>query len=130
MARPPFVIPNNTHYGKVESIGGVSLNEDQYSGYVRVAEETALFYHYIQSSNVTAPLLLWTNGGPGASSVQYGDFFQNIGPFVVVDDASTNTASQTTQHSTQSPHSTAHHTTPQTRRNKRYRELGVVLGRR
>ena len=33
-----------------------------------------------RSANKSAPLLLWTNGGPGATSVGYGDFFQLIGP--------------------------------------------------
>ena len=45
----------------------------------KVDQTTALFYHYIESPNSSAPLLLWTNGGPGASSVFFGDFFQGMG---------------------------------------------------
>ena len=73
-----------THYGSIDAIGDFIPTHKQWSGYARVSTDTSLFYHAIRSDNASAPLLLWTNGGPGASSIAYGDFFQKIGPFAMV----------------------------------------------
>lgn len=60
-------------------------NFDQYSGYITVNKTNgrALFYWFVEatSNSASAPIILWMNGGPGASSL-YGLFREN-GPFVV-----------------------------------------------
>lgn len=78
-----------TTYGAV-TLPGVPSNSS-WSGYARVSNTVSLFYHLSEAtahngSNETAappPLIVWTNGGPGASSVLYGDWFQNVGAFHV-----------------------------------------------
>lgn len=60
-----------------------------YAGYVTVNEShgRALFYWFFEAtSNASSkPLVLWLNGGPGCSSVAYGQF-EELGPFRVNSD--------------------------------------------
>ncbi|KAK9106321.1 hypothetical protein Syun_022332 [Stephania yunnanensis] len=66
--------------------GQPAVNFQHYAGYVTVNENngTALFYWFFESTNTPAskPLLLWLNGGPGCSSVGFGEA-QELGPFLV-----------------------------------------------
>jgi vitellogenic carboxypeptidase-like protein len=63
-------------------------NFTSYSGYFTVNETTGsnMFFWYFpaQNGNASAPLLLWLQGGPGASSM-FGLFSEN-GPFTVAAD--------------------------------------------
>ncbi|KAK6945171.1 Peptidase S10, serine carboxypeptidase [Dillenia turbinata] len=85
---------NNDH--QIHSLPGLSvtLNFTQYSGYVPLSPTKSLFYWFIESptSSGEKPLILWLNGGPGASSVALG-LFHEVGPFHVNTDGSTLTLS-------------------------------------
>lgn len=64
----------------------------QYSGYVTVNEEfgRSLFYWFIEAVEdpSSKPLLLWLNGGPGCSSIAYGEA-EELGPFHIQKDGKT-----------------------------------------
>ncbi|CAO2841604.1 unnamed protein product [Amaranthus hypochondriacus] len=65
---------------------------EQYSGYVTVNEESgrALFYWFIEAVEdpSSKPLLLWLNGGPGCSSIAFGEA-EELGPFHIQKDGKT-----------------------------------------
>ncbi|XP_038697062.1 serine carboxypeptidase II-2 isoform X2 [Tripterygium wilfordii] len=63
-----------------------------YSGYVTVNEESgrALFYWFFEAIEDpdSKPLVLWLNGGPGCSSIAYGEA-EEVGPFHIRPDGKT-----------------------------------------
>eukprot|EP00253_Pinus_taeda_P028220 PITA_28220 len=64
----------------------------QYSGYITVDKNSgrALFYWLIEATEnpSSKPLVLWLNGGPGCSSVGYGEA-EELGPFHINSDGKT-----------------------------------------
>ncbi|XP_031247611.1 serine carboxypeptidase II-2 [Pistacia vera] len=79
---------------KVLKLPGQSFNAsfEHYAGYVPVNEEfgRALFYWLIEADEDpdSKPLVLWLNGGPGCSSIAYGEA-EEIGPFHIRPDGKT-----------------------------------------
>ncbi|KAI3909717.1 hypothetical protein MKW98_014134 [Papaver atlanticum] len=66
------------------------VNFAHYSGYVDVNKNKALFYWFFEAveNPSSKPLLLWLNGGPGCSSIAYGEA-EEIGPFHIRPDGKT-----------------------------------------
>ncbi|KAI3866688.1 hypothetical protein MKW92_041850 [Papaver armeniacum] len=66
------------------------VNFAHYSGYVDVNKDKALFYWFFEAveNPSSKPLLLWLNGGPGCSSIAYGEA-EEIGPFHIRPDGKT-----------------------------------------
>lgn len=69
-----------------------NVSFSHYSGYVTVNEDSgrALFYWFIEAAEDpdSKPLVLWLNGGPGCSSIAYGEA-EEIGPFHIEADGKT-----------------------------------------
>jgi carboxypeptidase C (cathepsin A) len=59
----------------------------QYSGFMESTQGNYIFFWFVESYNDPAndPVAYWTNGGPGASGLEYG-FFTEHGPFRVAPD--------------------------------------------
>ncbi|GAU33286.1 hypothetical protein TSUD_279600 [Trifolium subterraneum] len=67
-----------------------NISFEHYSGYITVNEDVGrtLFYWFIEADHIdpsSKPLLLWLNGGPGCSSIAYGEA-EEIGPFHINSD--------------------------------------------
>ncbi|XP_050272370.1 serine carboxypeptidase II-2 [Quercus robur] len=79
---------------KVLSLPGQNFNVSfaHYAGYITVNEDSgrALFYWFIEATEdpESKPLVLWLNGGPGCSSIAYGEA-EEIGPFHIKKDGKT-----------------------------------------
>ncbi|CAH8355686.1 unnamed protein product [Eruca vesicaria subsp. sativa] len=79
---------------KVSRLPGQDFDVDfaHYSGFVTTNEELgrALFYWFFEATEDPAskPLVLWLNGGPGCSSVGFGEA-EEIGPFHIKPDGKT-----------------------------------------
>ncbi|XP_057731364.1 serine carboxypeptidase II-2 [Arachis stenosperma] len=87
----PFVQQKLDKVGKLPG-QSFDIKFQHYSGYVTVNEEAgrALFYWFMEADQdpQTKPLLLWLNGGPGCSSIAYGEA-EEIGPFHINPDGKT-----------------------------------------
>jgi len=78
-------------YDRVEQLAGwdAPLFSNVYAGYIACGEEDgrSLYEHYMffesEGDPETDPLIMWTNGGPGASSL-FGAFTE-LGPFYLSD---------------------------------------------
>eukprot|EP00262_Sarcandra_glabra_P012839 TRINITY_DN3397_c0_g1_i1.p1 TRINITY_DN3397_c0_g1~~TRINITY_DN3397_c0_g1_i1.p1 ORF type:complete len:498 (-),score=90.95 TRINITY_DN3397_c0_g1_i1:296-1789(-) len=79
---------------KVAQLPGQAFNVNfaHYAGYVTVNKESgrALFYWFFEAVEdpSSKPLVLWLNGGPGCSSIAYGEA-EEIGPFHIKADGKT-----------------------------------------
>jgi len=64
------------------------LPSKHYSGYLDIQGDKHIHYWFVESQNNPSsdPLVLWLNGGPGASSTGYG-FFNEMGTFHLDDDS-------------------------------------------
>ncbi|KAL5100715.1 hypothetical protein RYX36_005042 [Vicia faba] len=92
-ATDPFVEQEKDRI--VSALPGQNFNITfkHYSGYITVNEEVGrtLFYWFIGADHpdpTSKPLLLWFNGGPGCSSIAYGEA-EEIGPFRINTDGKT-----------------------------------------
>jgi len=65
-----------------------TLPSKHYSGYLDIQGNKHIHYWFVESQNKPSsdPVVLWLNGGPGASSTGYG-FFNEMGTFHCSDDS-------------------------------------------
>lgn len=81
-----FSLSGYTLSDQVTDLPGLTtIKNRQYAGYLSTGSKANLFYWYVESDKPyqNTPLVLWLNGGPGASSL-YGFLMEN-GPMQVND---------------------------------------------
>ena len=82
-----FSCPINEHHISSLPFAEPGVHACQYAGTFQTAltaeQDHNLFYWFFRNANPSAPLILWLNGGPGASSMM-GTFLEN-GPLRVSD---------------------------------------------
>ncbi|KAK7304135.1 hypothetical protein RJT34_15208 [Clitoria ternatea] len=87
----PFVEQGRDRIGRLPG-QTFNITFAHYSGYVTVNEESGrnLFYWFIEALEDphSKPLVLWLNGGPGCSSIAFGQS-EEIGPFHIKADSQT-----------------------------------------
>lgn len=93
IATDPFVQQGKDRIGRALPGQNFNINFEHYSGYITVNEDTGrnLFYWFIEAEHqdpTSKPLLLWFNGGPGCSSIAFGEA-EEIGPFHINPDGNT-----------------------------------------
>lgn len=67
---------------QITSLPGLkTLVGKEYSGYTPAGKHDKLFYWFVATHKPNAPIVVWSNGGPGYSSL-YG-FFNETGPYKV-----------------------------------------------
>ena len=70
---------------RITSLPGLkAIKQPEYSGYLKSGHNNHLFYWFVTTKKKNAPLILWSNGGPGYSSF-YG-FFYETGPYLITKD--------------------------------------------
>ena len=77
----PVIVPDP---GQVIGLPGLEqLTPKQYAGQIKVSDcGNYLFFWFVESqSSPTDPVVVWLNGGPGASSMM--GFFMENGPFKI-----------------------------------------------
>ncbi|KAI3990609.1 hypothetical protein MKX01_022909 [Papaver californicum] len=85
---------STTNSNRVNHLPGqyFTVDFEHYSGYVTVNEDAGrnLFYWFIEATKdpSSKPLILWIYGGPGCSSIGYGEAME-VGPFHVEEDGKT-----------------------------------------
>src|SRR3990167_7785974 len=73
-----FVFAND----RITHLPGLThLSDKEYAGYTPAGKHDQLFYWFVVSHKPNAPIIVWSNGGPGYSSM-YG-FFDETGPYAV-----------------------------------------------
>jgi len=91
IATNPFVQRGQDRISRALPGQNFNISFEHYSGYITVNEDVGrnFFYWFIQADHVdptSKPLLLWLNGGPGCSSIAFGEA-EEIGPFHINSDA-------------------------------------------
>ena len=76
-----FSLTVNANDRIVQLPGLKKITDSEYAGYTSAGKNDQLFYWFVASHKPGTPIIVWTNGGPGYSSM-YG-FFNENGPYEV-----------------------------------------------
>ena len=65
---------------KIGALPGLSVDINQFSGYITLTgTQKHIHYWFVEAEEANAPLVFWTNGGPGCSGLI--GFMTEQGPF-------------------------------------------------